>query len=279
MYEVGEEVLASVFRGPLGGLLDEIAASVANTIYAVWRGRLIANTIDATLDPLGLPRPNRERTLIALRHLLDSYPVRQGVGASGLDFFQVPGVADPDTERDILLLRSLSEALDLLASDAFANAFGNSTDQDDYRWGLLHGIVLDSPLGGPFSQPPQTGSSPGNPPGFATDGGYQTVDPADHPLRVDDDADFQYGAGASRRYVADFGRRRIEARSSLPGGPSGDIFSPYFDTLLDRWLTNDTYPLRQRRSDVLRGAVEVLTVRPLRDDEDDDDDDDGDDDD
>lgn len=255
----------------------EIDASVASTIYAIWRGRVIANTIDATLDPLGLPRPGRERTLIALRHFLDTYPISQGVGASGLDFFQVPGVADAEAERDILLLRSLSEALDLLASDAFADAFGNSTDQDDYRWGRLHRIVLDSPLGGPFSQPPQ----PSDPVGFATDGGYQTVDPADHALRADDDGGFMYGAGASRRYVADFGsRRRIEARSSLPGGPSGDIFSPFFDTLLDRWLTNDTYPLRQRRADIFDGAVEVLTVRPRRDDEDDeDDDDDGDDDD
>ena len=252
----------------------EIDASVANTIYALWRGRVIANTIDATLDPLGLPRPGRERTLIAVRHLLDSYPVAQGVGASGLDFFQVPGVSDADTERDILLLQSLAEALEALAGDDFANAFGNSTDQDDYRWGRLHRIVLDSPLGGPFSQP----SPPGNPPGFATDGGYQTVDPADHALRADDDGSFMYGAGASRRYVADFAGRRISARSSLPGGPSGDIFSPYFDTLLDRWLTNDTYPLRQRPSDIFRGAVEFLTVRPPRRDDDDDDGDNDDDD-
>ena len=252
----------------------EIDASVANTIYALWRGRLIANTIDATLDPLGLPRPGRERTLIAVRHLLDSYPVAQGVGASGLDFFQVPGVADADTERDILLLQSLAQALDTLAGDDFANAFGNSTDQDDYRWGRLHRIVLDSPLGGPFSQP----SPPGNPPGFATDGGYQTVDPADHALRASDDGSFMYGAGASRRYVADFASRRISARSSLPGGPSGDIFSPFFGTLLDRWLTNDTYPLRQRPSDIFRGAVEFLTVRPPRRDDDDDDGDDDDDD-
>ena len=257
----------------------EIDASVANTIYTIWRGRIIANTIDATLDPLGLPRPGRERTLIALRHLLDTYPASQGIGASGLDFFQVPGIADAETERDILLLQSLSEALDLLAGDAFANAFGNSTDQDDYRWGRLHRIVLDSPLGGPFSQPPQP-PPPGNLPGFATDGGYQTVDPADHDLRAADDGSFMYGAGASRRYVADFGsRRRIEARSSLPGGPSGDIFSPFFDTLLDRWLTNDTYLLRQRPSDVFRGAVEILTVRPPRDDNDDEDDDGDDDDD
>jgi penicillin amidase len=95
---------------------------------------MVANSIDATLDGLGLvdvPRPaHREELVTALKHLLE----HNGVGVSGLNFFNVPGIDDVATRRDILVLASLADALDLLASDAFAPAFANSENQDDYRW-------------------------------------------------------------------------------------------------------------------------------------------------
>jgi len=252
----------------------EIDASVAATLYSVWRGRLVANTIDATLDAFRLPRPDDERSLIGLGHLLETFSTNSGFGASGLNFFNVPGVADAATRRDIIVLRSLQEALDLLASDAFANAFGNSTLQDDYRWGRLHRVVLPSAVGGPFTRP----SPLGNPPGFATDGGYRTVDPGASDLRIAGDGDSIFDDGASRRYVAEFGggHGRIGARSSLPGGVSGELFSPFYDNLLEPWLTNDTYPLRQSLPDVFRSAVEFQVVRPPVEGDDDDDGDDDD---
>ena len=66
------------------------------------------------------------------------------------------------------MLKSLEDALDRLASDAFAAAFGNSANQDDYLWGKLHRIVFDGvAVGGPFSIP---GATPGFPPSFARPG-------------------------------------------------------------------------------------------------------------
>ena len=82
-----------------------------------------------------------------------------------------------------------------------------------------------------------------------------------------------FSSGASRRYVADFSRRRarIRAESSLPGGASGEFPNPLSTNLLDRWLTNDTHPLRQRRRDIRDGALERLRFAPEEDDGDDDD--------
>ena len=241
----------------------EIRNSIAATIYHVWRSEMIANTIDSTLAAQnGLPPPNDQRALIGLGHLIRSFPSNGGIGASGLNFFDVPGVGSADHRRDIIVLRSLRGALDLLASDAFAAAFGNSSDQDMYRWGRLHRVALPSAAGAT--------------PVFSTDGGHRTVDPGTLRVRVSNAGDFLYRDGTTRRYVADFaGRRRIAAQSSLPGGASENMADLFFDNLLEPWLTNDTYVLRQRRSDVLRAAVEFLVLRPPgRDDDDDGDEDD-----
>jgi len=239
----------------------EIEASIAATIYAVWRGQVIGNSIDAVLDGIGLPRPADQQTLTALRHLLDSFGTGGGIGASGLDFFPVPGAPDRASARDTVILKSLADALDLLAGDAFAQAFGHSPNQSDYRWGRLHRIVLAHPLGGPFDIPPAGGAVlPSFPdlPGLAVDGGYAVIDRSDHSARADHDGAFVFDAGPVRRYVgeANAGRRGFAAETILPGGSSGVIGSPFHVNLLGRWLTNDTYPMRQRQRDFIADAVE-----------------------
>src|SRR5262249_60248328 len=99
----------------------------------------------------GLPRPDGHGALPAMHPLLDTFPAARGVGASGIDFFAVPGITDPAAARDFLILSSLRDALTLLASPAFSTAFHQSTNQNDYLWGLLHRLVLAHPLVGPFS--------------------------------------------------------------------------------------------------------------------------------
>src|SRR3546814_2046218 len=85
--------------------------------------------------------------MTALRNLLE----HDGVSASGVKFF---AGGDGRAKVDSVMLASLSEALDRLASPEFAAAFGGSTNPANYRWGMLHRIVFDSPLGPPFSVPP-----------------------------------------------------------------------------------------------------------------------------
>jgi len=247
---------------------EEIDDSIAATIYSMWRGRLINNTIDAVLDALGgLPRPDSQQAMTALRNLFEKE--EPGRGASGLEFFAPSLTGVPATvRRDLVVLQSLTDALDRLASDDFAPAFNNSTDQNDYRWGLLHRIVLDHPLNGPFDVPPAGGAFPPPLPGLAgipVDGGFEVVDASRHSARAEDLDDFMFGSGPTRRFVAemisgrgdhdddgDEGRNRgIDAVSSLPGGESGVLGDPRYVNLLESWLTNETHPLRQRLGEIL----------------------------
>lgn len=221
----------------------QVADSVAATIYAVWRSRAVASIIDGHLG--SLPPPGDQFALSAMRHLLDTFGATHGVGASGIGFFAVPGITDPAASRDYLILSSLRDALGVLASPAFAAAFGGSSSQDDYRWGLLHRLILAHPLGGPFSVPPAFGQFPAPLPGLAgipVDGGFETVDAATHNIRAADANGFMFGAGPARRFIANPGPFGTVAVSALPGGTSADPASPFYLNLLRPYLSNAYYP-------------------------------------
>ena len=261
-------------EGDGGAVLEEeeIENSVAASIYAVWRRQMAANTIDATLTSVGLsPLFNaREERVTALRHLLDSFEHNQGVGASGLDFFPGPSDADAPTRRDILVLRSLAEALDLLASDAFKEAFDNSSNQSDYRWGRLHRIVFDHPLGGvigDFNVPPGFGYFPpplGDLPGIPTDGGFETVDPGNPAANIDvlNSNAFTFNAGPVDRFVGKMKRRRVKAVTALPGGQSAVPGSPFYLSLLEAWLLNESHPLLVKPDEIQADAVATQIFVP-----------------
>ncbi|HET9694431.1 MAG TPA: penicillin acylase family protein [Steroidobacteraceae bacterium] len=233
---------------------QEIAHSIAATIYSVWRGQAIRNGVDRTLDALAVPQPGSGEAIKALRHLVE----RNGIGLSTVDFFAWTGLATPEQRRDYVMLKSLQDALDLLAGPAFAKAYAQSADQDDYRWGKLHRIVFDGlVVEGPFSIPnPQLGFPPSFPglAGLATDGGFGVVDASAHSARADSADEFMFGSGPNRRYVGAPGTApgTIDAETSLPGGMSGSPTSPFYANLLGRWLTNDTYPLRTGTGEVLQ---------------------------
>jgi penicillin amidase len=223
----------------------EVAESVAATIYAAWRSKAIAGIIDTPL--VGLPAPSGTEAVTALRHLLDTWPTAQGVGASGVDFFGVPGIADRGAARDDKLLTALSAGLDMLAGPDFDAAFHGSTHQSDYRWGLLHRLVLRHPLGGPFSVPTAFGRFPAPLPGLTgipVDGGFETVDAATHNVRAANSDGFMFGSGPARRFIATPLRHTMVAESALPGGVSALPTSPWYLNLLRPYLTDDYYPVR-----------------------------------
>jgi len=221
----------------------EIADSVAATIYAAWRSHAVSNIIDAHLG--GLPTPDDQFALTAMKHLLDTFATTQGIGASGIDFFAVPGISNPSAARDYLILSSLRDGLTMLASPAFSAAFHESTNQDDYRWGLLHRLVLAHPLGGPFSAPPAFGQFPPPLPGLdgiPVDGGFETVDAATHPVRAADVNGFMFDSGPARRFTDNPAPSHTVAVSALPGGTSADPASPFYLNLLQPYLINQYYP-------------------------------------
>src|SRR5207244_3795155 len=97
----------------------QISNSVSTTIYSLWRSQVVRNTIDVALLPrqvVPVSGYEGEMALAALRNLLDKFPTRKGVGASGIDFFSVPGMtASAEARRDFIILQSLRQALDALA--------------------------------------------------------------------------------------------------------------------------------------------------------------------
>lgn len=223
----------------------EVSSSIAAAVYAVWRGQVLANTIDGTVRSVGLGSylPDADAAMASLRHFLDTYGQTHGVGASGLEFFNAPGVSTPADRRDAVLLGSLRSALELMASPTFAPAFGGSADQATYEWGKLHRHVFGHLLDGPWSIPPAGGFTPSVPglQGVATDGGYGTVDAASHNPRADAPDEFMFGSGPVRRFVGEARPGFPYAQTSLPGGVSGVLGDPHYADLLGRWLTDDSY--------------------------------------
>jgi penicillin amidase len=237
---------------------QEAPASVAATIFWVWRGQIIRQVIDAPIA--GLPTPPAQQAVTALRNLLDQFDVAQGIGASGVNFFPLPPGSAADDRRDIAILNALATGLDRLAGGPFAPVFASSPNQADYRWGMLHRITFAHPLGSIFSIPPAGGAFPpplGAIPGIPTDGGFGAVDASNHNPRGQSYNDFMFGSGPVNRFAAEAGPPGVRAESAWPGGTSGVLGDPHYADLLPAWLTNDTIPLLFRRSD-LQGALESV---------------------
>jgi len=243
----------------------EISASIAATIFAMWRGQMVQRVVDgtlATLPTLSNYAPPSDQAMSALRRLLENYPINGGVGASLINFFRVPGVADPFVARDIILLESLRNGLNLLASPNFAPAFNGSTDLNDYRWGKLHRIVFAHYLGGPFNIPPTGAPAPINPlgaalPGFPRSGGRGAVDASSHDARADGLNEFMFSSGPARRLIATMTPGCPQVLEVIPGGENGAPGSPNGTDQLAYWLVNANKPLPVCLSEVEANAVQT----------------------
>ncbi len=248
---------------------EEIDASVAATLYTLWRSRVVQNTLDEALDGIGIDdfRPQDPQSIAALRHLLDDFDTAHGYGRSGVNFFAGGGTGDPVSDRDVILLRSLKQAIDLAASDALAPAFAGTRSQDDLRWGLLHRVTFSHVLGAPFSTPPAGGALPAPLSGLAgipTDGGFGTPDAAFHALRVTGLSDLQFRSGPVTRFAAGFTHAGPVAHASLPGGTSGVLGDPNYANLLPDWLTNDSFPLARSPGQLRRHTATTTRLLPVR---------------
>jgi len=243
----------------------EINASIAATVFSVWRGQVVQRVVDGTLATLptlsNFPPPS-DQAMAALRRFLDNYAINGGVGSSLVNFFRVPGVADPAVARDIILLESLRNGLNLLASNTFAPAFGNSTDLNSYRWGKLHRIVYSHYLGGPFNIPPSGAPAPVNPlgaalPGFPRSGGRGAIDAASHDARADGLNEFMFSSGPARRLLATMTPGCPQVQEVIPGGENGAPGSPNGTDQLAYWLVNANKPLPVCLSEVIANGVQT----------------------
>jgi penicillin amidase len=217
----------------------EIDASVAATIYNMWRGFALRNIVDARLADFGLGAGSSE-SLKALHNFLAQSPYT-GIAAAGIDWIPAPAALSAEERRDLALLEALRDALDQLASNELAPAFGNSTDQEDYRWGKLHRIVFDHVFDDASDIPPQGGFEDVSPSllGLARDGGYNVVNASGFSARATGLNSFRFGGGPVRRYVGLADVDEIAGWNAMPGGPSGVPGDPDYATQLATWLTAD----------------------------------------
>jgi len=257
---------------------EEAAHSVAASLYNVWTRQLNANVIAARLADFGLTQNFRDASVVGLHHILSRQPFT-GVGASGIDFFPQPAALPATDRRDVALLQALRDTLDVLAGNAFAEAFGNSSNQDDYRWGKLSRVTLNHPLGGSRSIPPAAGFTDLSPQlgGLARDGGYRTVnpgggsDPGGLALGFARNSNaFQFSVGSEWRMVLAPGHwlagpDGVLGFANLAGGSSGDAASPLYASQLPKWLTVDYHRVPMNRRDVRMVAerVELFTAPSL----------------
>ena len=230
----------------------EIDASVAASLFAIWRSFAIRNTVDATLTKVGLASalPDSSDGYTSFKFLLDNFAQLRGKGLSGVNFFAlpagVPAAPTPEDARDYLLLKSMQDGLARFASADFAPAFNGSTTLADYRWGKLHRIVFAHPLGGPFNLP---GTNPygfvnysAALPGVPRAGGFDAVDASSHNTRANTVNQFMYSSGPARRFVGEM-TPTIAASEIIPGGQSAVLGSPLYASQLGRWLTNNYHAL------------------------------------
>ena len=245
----------------------QIDASVAATIWAQWRSFAVRSTIDATLQSVGLGSalPGSGDAYTGFKFLLDNFALLGGRGASGLSFFHADGAPDAASGRDYVLLAALNDALDALASDTFTPAFGGSQNLADYRWGLLHRITFDHPLGGPFNLPGENpyGFSDLAPelPGLARSGGYEVVDASGHSVRAQGVNGFRFGSGPARRFVGEMSAP-IKAYEIIPGGQSGVLGNPTYASQLGRWLTNQYHDVKISAAAAAAASPTVVNFTP-----------------
>ena len=248
---------------------SQLDNSVAATIFFMWRSAAVGNVVDATLTAYGLGDylPGDDSAYTCLKFLLDAFPVLGGHGASGINFFTVPGAPDPGSARDYVLLKSLQDALGQLSGDNFAAAYGNSTDLSTYHWGALHRVVLEHPLGGPFNLPGPnpygfTDLAP-DLPGLARDSSYETVNPGGGTIRASGVNDFMFsGASApGRRFVGEMDTP-IKAVEVIPGGESAVLGDPNYASQLLLWLTGSYHPLVVDPHAATQGTVSVVSFVP-----------------
>ena len=81
-------------------------------------------------------------------------------------------------------------------------------------------------------------------------------------FRADGFDQFMFKDGPARRFAGRLRPKRITARSSLPGGESGNIFSPFYANLLGPWLRNETHPLLTSKTAVANDAVSDQAFEP-----------------
>jgi len=220
------------------GELAEESAQAA--LYAVLYERLLINTFQDELGDLLLPEFFRAWNLAEL--LLDRF-----IEAGTSPWFDNAKTTEEEGLAQ-MATASFHEALSLLAARL-------GPDPARWRWGALHTLKLEHPLGKRASLDRLYNRGP-----FAMGGDTKSVWVSSYRH----DGRFQGMVGPSFRLVVALGDPP-SARAVIPGGQSGLPWSPFYDDQLPAWLRGDTHPCLIERREIeaqSSGRLRLLPKQP-----------------
>ncbi|MDB4944028.1 MAG: Penicillin acylase [Labilithrix sp.] len=157
------------------------------------------------------------------------------------------------TTRTEILQRALTRA-----GVALAASLGTTTD--DWRWGKIHALTLRSPLSQPGVRIFDSNA-------YATPGGLFTVNVA-NPSSVDLNDNslanrlrFAQSNGPSLRTLIEVGTDTPHMKIQLPGGLDLHRNAPFYNNLVERWISNTPVDFAFGAGAVKNPAIDV-TVNP-----------------
>jgi penicillin amidase len=238
--------------------LDE-HADFALSLFRQWDGRLAVDSAAATLYHAFISQVWRQ---VAEARAPRSAHFAMGKGFSELLPFTTFAYGRMSRIHELVreqppgwLDRPWSEVISAALSTAVQQLrSGYGAEPRGWQWGELRPLVLKHPLGQiePLSAVYNRGPFP-----WGGDG--NTVSQAGSAIgRVDRNP----SPIASLRAIIDVGNWD-ESRFSLPGGQSGNPFSPHYDDLLPRWLTGDGVPIAWSAQAVASVTRHTLRLLPL----------------
>ena len=222
---------------------EEIANSVAASIFHAWLHRVLPATFQDEYHGFGLEPPDTDMLTRALIFLLE-HPEQARTGQRLFDDISTQGYVETPGE---ILLKSLEGAL------GFLGRFFGSENMDEWQWGRLHqsSLVLGYedlsiplfPVQGPF---PKSGGN------FTVD----ASDPGGSP------SSFNNTYGPNTRFVIEMEPGVLRAVNAQPGGQSEDPEGPHYGDLTERWLDNRYHELYFWLDDVLAHTETYLRFEP-----------------
>ncbi len=242
------------FYQPYGTLVLEYLTSwsfvfstenIATAIYQQFLSRLVHNIFE---DEMG-------KNLLHDYSVLVNIPLRATIrlvqedSSSWFDDSRTAGIE----RRDDIIRRSMTEAI-----DALRETLGDETK--NWQWGKLHTITLQHPFG--LKKPLDKVFSIGP---FPYGGGSTSMMSGEYSfndvLQPNDlSKPFGVTVGASFRHIVDMSKPQ-EARTVLPSGQSGQVFTRHYDDQTALWL-HGAYKTSRSDDETAAKAKEQLILHP-----------------
>jgi penicillin amidase len=157
-----------------------------------------------------------------------------------MDFFDDTATSDVRETKDMMLAKSLSDAVAALTEQL-------GPDPAAWTWGSIHKVSMHHQLGGDWKIGPEPG-----------DGGTDSINVGGFGLT----GDFNYGGGPNMRFSVDLSPDGLRARNVIVGGQTGGKNSPHYDDQFRMWLAGETHPIWFTKQDVDSNTAQTLILKP-----------------